>query len=270
MPNRATQAGSMCGIPQAGSVPCTTAYIPPEAGMSYYIVRTGVIFGAVLLATLARGAEENHAPVTWADEISKGFVPYHQLTVDDFRVDDKAPIHGDYEVKTFIDPPQYRAAEKVSDNGVFQLYVTDWTVFSGLDKNGTARRARVRSMKSELPYAQALFDLTEMRARELAALTPAQLPSAQGNTLEAARASLEKQIDKLYQDKLAQAREETAAFQKATQGGRDKRKVHELAPKIRKRLDALPPVPTPTPTATLRPTVTPTPTATPTPTPAPR
>ncbi|MBV9009093.1 MAG: hypothetical protein JO354_08000 [Verrucomicrobia bacterium] len=230
--------------------------------MRRVILRAGLIFATTVLATLA-GADDQ-PPLTWADEISKGFVPYHQLTADDFRIDDKARLNGDYEVKTFIDPPQYRIAEKISDDGVFHVYVTDWTIFSGLDRNGTARRSKVRYIKGELPYAQALFDLTELRARELAALTAAQLPSADGNTLEEARGSLQKQTDKLYQDKLQQARDETAEFQKATDGGRNKRKVRELGPKIRKRLDALPPVPTPAPTPT------PTATATATPTPASR
>ena len=198
-------------------------------------------------ATSSISAQTQGGPdLTWEAEIAKNLVPYHQLTVADFRVDDHQHPAADYTVKTFIDP-QYHYVEGMSSGGTIYTSVADWTVFSGLDKNETVRNSSVRNMKEQLPYAQALLDLGEIRARELAALTPAQLPSAQGDTFQEARANLDEKIKALCSEKFAQAQAEMEAFEKATRKGRDRKKVQELGSEIKRRLDALPPVPTPSP-----------------------
>jgi hypothetical protein len=210
--------------------------------------RRGKYFAAALLAPAISmiAGDQGSADLSWQDEIAKNLVPYHQLTVEDFQVDDHKHPESDYTVKTFIDP-QYHYLEHLSDNGIVRVYVADWTIFSGLDKNDTVRKSSVRDMKQRLPYAQALFDLGEIRARELAALTPAQLPSAQGDTAESARANLDAKVKALCAEKFGQARAGMTAFEKATRKGNDRNKVRQLAGEIRKRLDALPPVQTPTP-----------------------
>ena len=187
---------------------------------------------------------------TWEAELAQNHTPYHQLTLKDFRIDDKAHPEADYTVKTFLDP-QYHYLQHIADDGTAHVYVTDWSIFSGLDKNDTVRKSGVRDMPERLPYAQALLDLSELRARELAALRPTQLPSAQGGSIEAARAALDEKIKVLCADKFAQAHAEMQEFEKATRKGTDRKKVRELAGGIRKRLDALPPVPGPSPAPSL-------------------
>lgn len=200
------------------------------------------LFAAALAFAPSRA--QNEPDLTWQTELARNMVPYHQLTVKDFRVDDKKHPESDYTVKTFIDP-QYHYLEHLADDGTAYVYVTDWTIFSGLDTNETVRKSSVRDMSERLPYAQALFDLGEIRARELAALRPAQLPSAQGTSIDSARAGLDEKIKTLCAQKFAQARAEMEQFEKATRKGTDRKKVQQLAGEIRKRLEALPPVPGP-------------------------
>ncbi len=200
---------------------------------------------AALLVTNTLAQTDSKAP-TWQDQIARRLVPYHQLTVDDFRVDDSKHPEGDCWVQTFIDP-HYRYVEKMSEDGTVYTYVTDWVIFSGLDKNETVRKSNVRDVKAQLPYLQGLFDLAEIPARELAALSPEQLPSGQGDTFQAARTNLDEKIKALTEEKFTKARAEMAAFQKATRMGKDQKKARELGVQIRKRLEALPPVPTPVP-----------------------
>jgi hypothetical protein len=49
-------------------------------------------------------------------------------------------------------------------------------------------------MKGNLPYAQALLDLNEIYARQLAALPPGQLPGGKGDSFAAARADLDARV----------------------------------------------------------------------------
>jgi hypothetical protein len=48
--------------------------------------------------------------------------------------------------------------------------------FSGLDKNETSRRSKAGSLKNDLPYAQALLDLNEIRARHMASAGSRRIP----------------------------------------------------------------------------------------------
>jgi hypothetical protein len=48
---------------------------------------------ALILALIAfANAQEQTAPAapSWEDKIAKGLVPHHQLTVEDFKIDDQA------------------------------------------------------------------------------------------------------------------------------------------------------------------------------------
>jgi hypothetical protein len=49
-----------------------------------------IALALMFISPAAAQNEEASRMPTWQDEIAKGLVPYHQLTVEDFRVDDKA------------------------------------------------------------------------------------------------------------------------------------------------------------------------------------
>ncbi len=180
---------------------------------------------------------------TWQAEIAKGYVPHHQLTVEDFPVNDRVHADSGLWIKPFIHA-QYHFLFHAS--GLVYADVIDWVVFSGLDMNETSRRSRFHNMTGELPYAQAILDMNELCARELAALKAGDLPRGSGPTVEAAKRNLQIQIDFFLKGRYEKLQADNDAFVKATNRGQDVNKVRELAAAIRKRLDTLPlPVPTP-------------------------
>jgi hypothetical protein len=184
-----------------------------------------------------QNAEVSQLP-TWQDEIAKGFVPYHQLTVDDFRIDDQSHGESVYFISAFIHPNWHYLT--TGKDGWWYAYVDRWIVLSGLDKNGTSRKSKFREMKAALPHAQAYVDIYEIHGRQLAALKPGELPSARGATPPEAIEILTKSVNAFLQEKYKLLEAEAAEFQEATKHGANMKKVKELAKAIRKRLDALP------------------------------
>jgi hypothetical protein len=175
---------------------------------------------------------------TWQDEIAKGFVPYHQVTIDDFPIDDKTQSEMAYSIKPFIDPRYHYLLMRNGD--WFYAYLDKWVIFSGLDKNQSWRKSKFREMERSLPHAQAWLDLNEICARQLAALKPGELPSGRGATPREAAAALHQNLDVFLKEKYKVLQAEAEEFQKATNRGMNTKKVSELGKAIRKRLDAVP------------------------------
>lgn len=228
---------------------------------------------AVSVASNALAQDEPRPRPTWQDAMAKGMVPYHQLTVDDFPIDNKAHPENNFYINTAT-APQYHFILKPY-NGFVYAAIDEWMVFSGLDKNGTSRKSRFKAMQAALPYAQAILDINEIHARQLAALKPGELPSARGNTQEEARTQLTVKLKEFLAAKYKETHAEADAFMKATGNDANKKKVRELATEIRKRLEATPATTVPFPDAPApgsSPVVTPAPlpaaTATPVPSPS--
>ena len=193
----------------------------------------------VLLAALVHAQDES-APTkkTWEEEIAKGFLPYHQLTVDDFRVDDSKSDKEDFSFQSFIHP-RYNVRSVPAGNATDAI-VEDWKIFAGLDRNGSYRRSKYKEMQSMLPYVQAFLDLTEIHARELAALKPDALPHTRATSFFDAKTELDAAVSKLVGERFSKINEEAEAFTRATKKGKDTKKVAALAGEIRKRLEATP------------------------------
>ncbi len=168
--------------------------------------------------------------------IAKGVVPYRQLKVDDFLVDDQAHPKNAFHIQTAIEP-RYRFMLKPY-SGFAYAYIDQWMVFSGLNQKETSRKSAFKTMKAELPYAQALLDINEIHARRLAALKPGELPNARGNTFEEAQTELNRKLKEFVEAQYKANQTEMEAFAKATGNGADKKKVRELAAEVRKRLGA--------------------------------
>jgi hypothetical protein len=211
-------------------------------------VASALLFSA---AAAAQTEDASRTP-TWRDEIAKGFIPYHQLTVEDFPIDDKTQANAGYSVRPFIHP-LWRYVMTRRD--WYYAYVEQWTVFSGFDKNQSWRKSKFREMKESLPHVQAYLDLNEICARQMAALKPGELPSGRGATPEEAAKALADNMNAFIPERYKGVDTEADQFQKATNRGANKKKVRELGKEIRKRLDAIPPpagpayeLPAPSPT----------------------
>ena len=223
---------------------------------------------ALALTTLSAVAQETAVATNWQEVMAKGLVPYRQLTVDDFPVNDSAhPGSAFYIGATY--QSYYTFYLKPHTTGWIYAYIDQWKIFSGLDKKVTSRKSYVKNMKAELPFAQALLDINEIYARQIAALKPGELPVGRGATAAEARADMEGKLKVFTEQKYAPSQTEMEAFSKATKNGADKKKVRELAAEIRKRLDATPaatvPYPEPAATGSTPAMASPAPTASPSP-----
>ena len=188
--------------------------------------------------------------------MATGIAPYHQLTVDDFPIDDKAHPKNAFYIRAAISP-HYHFFLKIH-GGFFFATIDQWMIFSGFRKTDTNRKGNFKQMKESLPYVQAILDINEICARKLAAMKEGELPEARGNTAEDSRANLNAKLKVFLDAKYKGADAEGEAFMEATGHGANKKKVRELAAEIRKRLDATPATtvpfssqltPNPTPTA---------------------
>ena len=209
--------------------------------MSRNLVAVAVLL-LITLAPVVYAQEPSPSPSpfpTWKDETAKGYLPYHQLTAEDFPINDEAHPKIAFWLQPFAHQ-FWHYALKPSSNGFVYAYVTDWVVFSGFDKNLSARNSKFREMKTFLPYIQALLDISELHARKYAALKPGELPSGQGETFEKARAQLDDRLRAIFQTKAWDAQKEIDEFEKTTNKGQNQKKVRELAAEIKKRLAELP------------------------------
>jgi hypothetical protein len=210
------------------------------------------LVGVALVGAVVGQTEDVPRMPTWDDEIANGLLPYRQLTVKDFAIDDNAHPGTGFWIKVFIDP-RYRCYMN-SANGLIYLYIEKWVVFSGFSQKESSRKSALKDMNAELPYAQAILDINELYARQLAALQPGDLPSGHGATLIAAQADLASRIRVFCGETYERVQSESKELAAATKSGQNKKKVRELAMAIRKRLNA---VPTPSP-ASVSPTPSPT------------
>ena len=201
---------------------------------------------------LSPGAPNPAALPRWEDEIFNGYLPYHQLTADDFPAKDGLNSDFAYWVQPFVHY-YYNCIGKTAHGGMVYAYVKDWTVFSGFNKNLSGRKSKFHGMKDELPYAQALLDLNELYARRLGALQPGEIPSGSGTTWPAAHSQLENRIETMCQMQMREMRKEAETLAKATNNGQNKKRVRELSAAIKKRLAQIAPVSTPSPTASPNP-----------------
>ncbi len=196
---------------------------------------------ALIVAAVSEARAEERAPepATWEEVIADGVVPYRQLTVADFPIDEKAHPKNDFYVKTSI-VPRYHFLLRGNNSGFVFAYIDQWLVFAGLDGKETSRKSRVKNMKTELPFAQALLDLAEICAREIAAILSGELPSGRGSSVEEAQADLGKKIEAFLKPRFEALNAKSEAFMKATDGGQNKKKVRQLAAEIKERLAATP------------------------------
>jgi hypothetical protein len=225
-------------------------------------VRNRVLPFLIFFASFKIQAQMPAPLPTWQEEIAKNFVPYHQVTTADFSINDKLHPETSFWLNTFLHYYCHSLA-KSTPGGVVYAYVTDRTIFSGLDKNETSRRSRARNVKDDLPYAQALLDLNEICARQMAALVPGELPAGRGDSFAAARSDLDAKVKAFCRERFIQFESGREAFVKETKRGENKEKVRELGGAIKKRLKALPPIPAPSSAPTVNAVPSPTSTSSP-------
>jgi hypothetical protein len=183
---------------------------------------------------------------TWAEEIAHNLIPYHQLKTEDFPKNDKGAAAYAFSLTPFMHY-FFNYTIRPGPNGILYAYVSDWTIYSGIDKNQTWRRVSTRELEANLPYAQAVLDLNEIACRQIALLKSVDLPRAEGWSLPEVKGDLKRRADAFVSEKLEAMTAERAKLQRETNFGRDLAKMKKVSAAIRQRLEALPPIPSPTP-----------------------
>ncbi len=150
-------------------------------------------------------------------------MPYHQLTVDDFPVNDRVHPGVGYWIKTFVDPRFHFYLKPY--NGFGHAYVSDWIVYSGFDKRESSRKSTYHELKTDLPYVQALLDINEIYARELAIIKVGDLPEGRAANYAAAQADLEQKIKALVSKSTKRATQKPMLSRKRLTMGRTRKKL---------------------------------------------
>ena len=153
----------------------------------------------------------------WKEEIAKRFLPYHQLKTADFRIDDSKKSIFTMFTSAFSHT-SYHFHFSSADGGVV-AQIDDWKVRSGFNQNLSWRRSHLAACKRLLPHEQGHLDIGEIYARRLAATPVDDLPKGTGPTPELARASLEKQLRKLWACQHAEGQGVQNAYDTATAHG---------------------------------------------------
>ena len=209
-------------------------------------MRACCVIAALLCAAFARAQDQPAtAPTSWKDEIAHGYIPYKQLTIDDFPINDKTDPGNAFNIKPFVHP-RPRFSVKQGDVMV-EGAVEQWEVFSGFDRNLSWRKSTFKQMKDNLPVAQAVLDINEIYARRLGAMTPSELPQVRTTTMAEAELELAAKLSELVDANEKQIQAEIEAFSKATEGGHNTKLLREKADEIRKRLEATTPATVPYP-----------------------
>jgi hypothetical protein len=167
----------------------------------------------------------------------EGFVGYHQLMPFEFRVNDKVHPESAFWIAPLMHP-HYEA--RYFESGISYAYVTNWHVTAGVNKNELTRKSSISDMRLILTFAQAIFDVYELHARQLNQLLPGDLPRGSGPTPVDARVNLESQLRVMLErdhDKVTNEINDLIAIAKQKDG---KAKLLEQAAAIRKRMEALP------------------------------
>lgn len=167
-----------------------------------------------------------------------GIVGYHQLMPVEFRVDDKVDAEKAFVVQPLL-YPSYELLMSVR-GGFCYAHISKWHVVAGVNKNKMSRKSSFRNLTAMLLYAQAIFDIYEIHARELDRLPTGDLPSGSGPTPDAAQRELEGQLQVFIEKKHDVIQSEVDALAKQVGQGRNLNKLPKMAAAIKKRLNDLP------------------------------
>ncbi|MBN9504298.1 MAG: hypothetical protein BGO01_03935 [Armatimonadetes bacterium 55-13] len=175
------------------------------------------VFGCSAFAPA--GLSTDYGTPEWQQEISQGYIPFKRLTLEDFKIDDKA--HPEVAMYTlgFI---HYSYRTQVVQHGRwFTASVTEWQVRSGLDRSQTTRKSWFQDTAKAMSHEQGHLNLNEIYGRLLARRGPKTFPVGQGESPQAALQTLAAKIAKIIDWYWEQNRSMQAQYDEDTDGGLD-------------------------------------------------
>jgi hypothetical protein len=167
--------------------------------------------------------------------ISRGKVPYHQLTEQDFRIVQQ-PVTNDAVYTTgFI---LYTAQSSFSEisQGRFKAFPIGVKIISGLDRSQCWRLSTMDDPSIYLSHEQGHLDITELGARTFASIIALTHPEGIGRTKAEAQKQLELAIQEIYENLGEEIRKEQIAYDQTTNSGRDVSKQRVASQTIARQL----------------------------------
>ena len=184
-------------------------------------------------SSVLQGQTEDPSPRPSYDP-SEGYLPYHQLTTDDFPIREDPDAKKAAWIEVFL---IYKYGYQLSArDGWFFAYVTEWNVRSGLNRNKSYRKRSLLPADFPLSYFQGFLDLNELHAHRLAAMKPGELPSGRGAGREAAEKSLAENLGALHHQVLTDRDVEFDTYAAVTQKGGDKKRIQVSTKDLKQRL----------------------------------
>ena len=168
------------------------------------------------------------------NEVANGYLPYHELDGEDFRVNDILnPGSRIYTAGFFHYEYRYRYLGRQGD---FTARVISWVVWSGFDRNKSSRKSWFTPTIEDLKHEQGHLDLNEIYSRRLADLNIASLPVGTGPDAQQAGEDLKKKIEALADQYSREAQSEQDKYDAETAHGRNAAKQREATAAIQVRL----------------------------------
>jgi len=175
-----------------------------------------LMFLAAVAITFSREAEIR---LRWKSDTANGYLPYHQLQIDDFRVDDGAsPGSRIYTAGFFHYDYKYRSD---TENNNVIARVTHWVVRSGFDRNKSSRKSWFTPSETDLLHEQGHLDINEIWSKKFAELRLEQLPVGRGMNREEASGDLARKLAGLAEEYSKKAQSEQDAYDSETSHGRN-------------------------------------------------
>lgn len=194
---------------------------------------TFVCLGGLLTLTAGRANALGNPP-SWKEENAKGYFPYHRLTGADFPINDA--VHPKYGMHTAGFFHLHYHDRWVAQNGHAVARITDWSVWSGFDRNKSSRKSWFKNVPETLPHEQGHLDINELHSKRLAETPLDKLPVGEGNTGEQAEADLARKMKALGDRVSAQVQKEQDRYDAETNHGQDPAKQREWSAVIQARL----------------------------------
>ena len=189
---------------------------------------------ALTLTFVSSRAGAFGSPPSWSEEMAKGYFPYHRLTAADFPINDS--VHLENEMYTLGYARFRYHILWTKQNGHVIARITDWSVWSGFDRNKSSRKSWFKKVEEALPHEQGHLGISELHSKRFAETPIHKLPVGEGTSGKEAAADLQRKMNALIERIGAEAQAEQERYDAETKHGRDAAKQREWSADIQSRL----------------------------------
>jgi hypothetical protein len=189
---------------------------------------------ALALTLISSRADAFGSPPSWSEEVAKGYFPYHRLIAADFPINDSVHPENAIYTRGYV---RFRYNfHWTKQNGHVIARITDWSVWSGFDRNKSSRKSWFKKVEEALPHEQGHLGISELHSKRFAETPIDKLPVGEGSSGKDAATDLQRKMNALTERISAEAQAEQDRYDGRTSHGRDAAKQREWSADIQSRL----------------------------------